>query len=39
MDENGKEREDLKLPENDIGEEIKRRFEAGNETLLVSIFF
>ncbi|XP_041377602.1 eukaryotic translation initiation factor 5A-1-like [Gigantopelta aegis] len=37
MDENGKEREDLKLPENDIGDEIKKRFESGNETLLVTV--
>ena len=36
MDENGKTREDVELPDDDIGKEIKRKFE-NSEQFLVTI--
>merc|ERR1711955_93213 len=36
MDDSGEQREDIKVPEGDIGEEIKTKFDAG-ENLLVTV--
>jgi len=37
MDDAGEIREDLKLPEGEVGDELRKKFESG-DTLLVSIF-
>ena len=36
MDNSGEKREDIKIPEGDIGEEIKSKFDAG-DNLLVTV--
>lgn len=38
MDDNGETREDLKLPDNDLGKEIERRFTNGDQ-FMVSVHF
>ena len=37
MSDNGEIREDLRVPENDVGKEIESKFEAGDE-FMVSVF-
>lgn len=37
MSDNGDIREDLRVPENDVGKEIETKFEAGDE-FMVSVF-
>lgn len=36
MDDNGETREDLKLPDNDLGKEIERRFTNGDQFMVSS---